>query len=404
MFGVLKGAGCALKTNERQAWLGHICGVCLALRHHSGHVSRVTTNYDAALLSVLCEAQNPTSPERYTSHCPLRHKFKTEITAPDSAAVQYAASVTLLMAATKIQDHVEDEEGFWQHLPGLSTRLAQRWSSQGQQLAQSLGFDTQTLAVQTRRQTTIEAQPRRDFFDYAQPTELAVAAAFQHTAVIAHTPQHADVLYEMGRMFGRIMVLLDSYEDYVNDLATQKFNALAACFKENEIQQRAGQIFEEAYTQLKQHFHRLDLARPTLARKLLLQQLKQRSYRVLELGHLTVCSCRLPATDTALAADTGTDTMLPSDDTSKSNTNFFSRIKRKRRGEDARSCCDCIFCCNCCDDTDDCCEDGGCSCCPCCGDDQGCCCQGDGCDCGNCDCNCGDGGCCDCCSCCDCNA
>ena len=76
----------------------------------------MATNYDAALVSVLCEAQNPAPPERYTSRCPLRNNFKAEITAPNSAAAQYAAAVALVMASTKIQDHVEDKETFLHHI------------------------------------------------------------------------------------------------------------------------------------------------------------------------------------------------------------------------------------------------------------------------------------------------
>ena len=30
MFGVLKGSTCAMQGHERQEWMGHICGVCLA--------------------------------------------------------------------------------------------------------------------------------------------------------------------------------------------------------------------------------------------------------------------------------------------------------------------------------------------------------------------------------------
>jgi hypothetical protein len=399
MFGVLKGASCALKDNERQEWMGHICGTCLALRDNAGQASRIVTNYDAALMSVLCEAQNPTPPERYISRCPLRHNFKAEVTAPDSVAAQYAASVALMMASTKIQDHVADNETFLRHISGLSTRLAHNWSATGGQLAKSLGFGPDAIEVQTRRQAYVESEPNRDFFFYAQPTELAVAAAFQHTAVIANRPQNADILYEIGRMFGRIMYLLDSYEDYVNDLAAKKFNALAACFEETKLSPQVKQIFQETYKRLKHLFHQLDLVRPTLAHKLLIQQLKQRSYKVLELGSCPTCSCRLPTTANA-AMLTGTGTVIDSAPGSSFGiVNLFKRRRKRIRPRrrvcgccEALLCCDCCTECCCCCDWDLCdCEDGGCefcececceccecSCCQCCGDEKGCC----DCDCG----------------------
>lgn len=395
MFGVLKGTSCSMETADRREWMGHICGVCLALRDNAGHASRVTTNYDAALISALCEAQTTAPPERYTSHCPLRSQFKAQVTAPKSAAAQYAASVALVMAATKIEDHVADGETSLRHVPTLSKAVAKRWAEKGQDVARKLGFETAQLHQQTSRQSDIEAQRNRDFYFYAQPTELAVGAAFQHTAVIANQPLNGPILYELGRMFGRIMYLLDSYEDYASDVAAQKFNALAACFAPDDIKGAVKRLFNEAFRSLKQAFGQLTLPRPELVQKLLLTQLKQRSFKVLELAHCgTACSCRLPAEPALAEAGAGAS----SAGAFAGVTDFLRRRKRKKRprSESRFGCCETIICldccteCCCCCDFDICdCEAGGCEfcecevceCCECsvCGCGEGCCCD---CDCG----------------------
>ena len=384
----------------QQAWMGHICGVCLALRDQSGHLSRVATNYDAALISVLCEAQTSAPVERYTSHCPLRSHFKAEITAPDSSAAQYAASIALVMASTKVEDHLVDQDSFVYRVPWLPRTQAQKWATAGRQLAQRLGFNTQQIKEQTERQAEVEASPNRDFFYYTQPTELAVAAAFQHTATIAQVPQNADPLYEMGRMFGRIMYLLDSYEDYAADLAARKFNALAACFQESEIKAQAEQIFQEAYHQLKRAFYQLELARPDLARKLLVHQLKQRSYRILQVSGCASGGCRLPTAETALTANTVATTSLPASGLWDRVMHFFRRRRRHRHHHGRRGigCCQAIICCDCCTDCCCCCDfdvcecDNGsceiceCECCECC-ECSMCECCGEGCNCCDCDCD-----------------
>ena len=393
MFGVLKGATCAMKPKEKQQWMGHICGVCLSLRDNYGHTARITTNYDAALLSVLCEAQSDVSTQTYTSYCPLRSNFKSEVVAPSSAAAEYAASIALTMGATKIQDHVEDDETFLRRIPNLSRQVAQTWREASQKTAQALGFDTNRLLVQTSRQASVEATPQQDFFYYAQPTELAVASAFQHTATIAARPQNSDVLHEMGRVFGRIMYLLDSYEDYDEDLAKNKFNALAAVFAPNEIDAQAERLFRESYKALKRLFLQLDLPRPTLARKLFLTQLKQRGFKVLHLGGCVSASCRLPKAEAQVGvAESGI-------------MGFFGRRRKKKRHKRRKRklsnlcglliCCDCCTDCCCCCDCDVCdCEDGGCEICEC-----ECC----GCECCDMDCGCcEEEGCCET-SCCECD-
>ncbi|MEM7028012.1 MAG: DUF5685 family protein [Chloroflexota bacterium] len=397
MFGVLKGSTCAMEGHERQEWMGHICGVCLALRDQSGHLSRVATNYDAALISVLCEAQNPTPPERYTSHCPLRSQFKAEVTAPDSSAAQYAASIALVMASTKVDDHIEDRDSFLYRVPWIPTRVADTWANTGRQLAQQMGFATETIESQSRRQSVIEATPNKDFFYYAQPTELAVASAFQHTAAVAHRPQNADILYEMGRMFGRIMYLLDSYEDYASDLAAKKFNALATCYQESEFKAEAEKIFQAAYKKLRRHFFQLELARPDLARKLLVTQLKQRSYKVLDLRGCASSRCRLPVAEASLATG-AVPTTRPTLGIWGGVVDFFKRRRRRRHGRPRIGCCEAIICCDCCTDCCCCCDcdvcecdDGSCEiceceCCECC-ECSLCECCGEGCGC--CDCDCG---------------
>lgn len=385
MFGVLKGAGCAMKPEEKKAWMGHICGLCLALRDNAGHASRITTNYDAALLSVLCEAQVPATvseTQKYSSRCPLRSNYKADVTAPDSAAAQYAASIALIMSATKIDDHLEDKETFLQHMPTLSSKLADRWRQVGQNLAGQLGFESQAIQTQTTHQTSVEAEADKDFYFYARPTELAVGAAFQHTAAIANVPQNGDILYQMGRLFGRIMYLLDSYEDYAADIAANRFNALAISFEENEIQRKVRHIFRQAYNELKSNFEQLTLAQPHLAHKLLIQQLKRRSYKVLDISTCVSCSPNLStATADANTASTGLRGLL-----GKIPVLERRRHRRHRRRGcgfgfcEALICCDCLTdccCCGCCD-FDICEVDGdGCEICDC----DICCCDCGGCEC-----------------------
>jgi len=44
-------------ARRKLQWTAHVCGVCLALKQRYGLLSRLATNYDAALLSAMVEAQ-----------------------------------------------------------------------------------------------------------------------------------------------------------------------------------------------------------------------------------------------------------------------------------------------------------------------------------------------------------
>ncbi len=120
---------------------------------------------------------------------------------------------------------------------------------------------------------------------------MAIGAAFRHTAYIAERPQNADFLFGMGRMFGRIMFLLDSYQDFAVDMVSHKFNPLAKCFSEAERKRQAWRLFHEAYTTLQYYFSQLDLPRPTLLRRLLDNHLREKGQQVIGVHIGAACDC-----------------------------------------------------------------------------------------------------------------
>jgi hypothetical protein len=383
MFGVIKGCGCHLNRVERQEWVSHVCGLCLTLRDNYGQLSRLATNYDAALLSVLVEAQSPQAMKRTNQVCAIRGRGfqQANVVTSSNAGARYAASLAVVMAAAKLEDHLADGDTWLRFLPYFIRRKAQNWLS-ARQAPPGLNFET--IKAQIQRQTHLEQQPGRDFLFYSRPTELAVGAAFRHTAVLAGCPQNAPLLEQMGRMFGRIMLLLDSYRDYTDDIARNNFNALAQSIAAADIQRQAKLLFQQAQAELERCFHQLTLFSPQLAQKLLLQQLRQVAY-------------------STLAEDVSGDRAC-----ALTQANNTQKEKKRKRSSDWCDCCYCgeshhtdTSCCcipNCCcgDDSPGCCycgggdSDGCCGCCGCgdlhccdCGGSDGCCCNCDGCDCGN---------------------
>ena len=367
MFGLMKGAR-HLSKQERQQWIGHVCGLCLTLRDHQGQMARPATNWDAALLSVLCEAQTAVPMHTYRQVCGLRGFQAAQVVAADNPGSQYAAAVALTMGAARVADHVADGDGWLKHLPGLGRRLSHRWQQAGQEVATQVDVNLDIVAQQADKQEAVEAKSGRDFAFYAHPTEIAVANAFAYTAVIAQVPQNQQTLYEIGLLFGRIMFLLDSYRDYAEDIERGAFNALAAAFGAEDMESEAQQIFRRAYAQLKRHFKQLDLPQPHLARKLLIDHLRRTGQQTLGGIGCATCSCRAPKADLNMRVN---------------------KISSRKRKERSFCCFDCCICCSdeiecqCCCVELECCDSDGCcelecDCCDCCtGGCCECCCCGD---------------------------
>jgi hypothetical protein len=352
MFGVLETKGCRWPREAKSQWWSHICGTCVALRDHCGQLARLTTNYDAALVSVLCEAQAAAPLATVSQVCPLRGFRRADVIASDSPAARYAASVSTLMAASRIEDHLADGDHWSRRLPAFFRFLARRWKESARRLAERLGFDTGAIEERVAGQAELERRAGRDYLSYSRPTEESIGEICAHTATLTERPENFEPLRQIGRMFGRIMFLLDAYRDLDEDRANGQFNALAAAYPDAEIRPAARRFFADAQRRIGELFSRLRLREPRLARSLLVDELGAIGARTL--GH------------------------SPSE---------VEEDPKKDEGCCFEACCDgCCSCCDSCSCCADCARCGkachcgewceGCSCC------DGCCCDGCcGCDC-----------------------
>jgi hypothetical protein len=215
----------------RTEWMAHLCGLCLALRGEYGQFARVATNYDGLIVSVLTEAQSERTGDwrRGAGPCPLRGMRSADVAQGEGARL--AATVSLVLAAAKIRDHVADGDGLLGRRPVTlaARRIARGWDRAGAVGGERLGFDTAVLLAAVDRQPEIERStgPGGSLLTVTEPTETATAAAFAHTAVLADRPANVGPLAEAGRLFGRLAHLLDAVEDLDADETSGAWNPIA---------------------------------------------------------------------------------------------------------------------------------------------------------------------------------
>ncbi|MET8507641.1 DUF5685 family protein [Streptomyces sp. NPDC004787] len=231
MFGIIRPCRHRLGEGLRTEWMAHLCGLCLALRGEYGQFARVATNYDGLIVSVLTEAQSERAGDwrRGAGPCPLRGMRSADVAQGEGARL--AATVSLVLAAAKIRDHVADGDGLFGRRPVTlaARRIAHGWDRAGAAGGERLGFDTAVLIEAVERQPEIERRtgPGCSLLAVTEPTETATAAAFAHTAVLTGRPGNAEPLAEAGRLFGRLAHLLDAVEDLDADRASGAWNPIA---------------------------------------------------------------------------------------------------------------------------------------------------------------------------------
>ncbi|WP_344294865.1 hypothetical protein [Streptomyces synnematoformans] len=315
MFGIIRPCRCRLPKGLAKEWLGHLCGLCLALRGTGGQVARAATNHDGLLISVLYDAQAAPAEGRSgggwrtAGPCPLRRMRRAEVAQGDGARG-----------------------------------------------GAGLGFDTAVLVAAVERQREVEALagPGTPVLTVTEPTELATAAAFAHTARLAGRPGNAEALAEAGRLFGRIAHLLDAVQDAEEDRRTGAWNPITAT---DTPPARVRQLCEDATRGVALALADAEFTDDRLVRALLVGELERAVRRTFALaggGYGPPPEFGVPLGQDGAAQE-----------------------------EHQRSSwCDCGGC----GDLSNCCSNCNCNCCGSDGDgDDGGCCD---CDCGCCDCNC----------------
>ncbi|MCY9784173.1 DUF5685 family protein [Nocardiopsis sp. EMB25] len=275
MFGILRPCRHTLSDGLAEEWMSHMCGLCLALRDDHGQTSRIATNYDGLVVSVLAAAQSEEcASTRAAGPCPLRGMRGAEVA--DGSGAHLAASVSLLLASAKITDHIEDGDGPYARrgVRAFAGRVAERWRRGAQASGERLGFDGSGLVAVVGRQREVElaAGPGTDVLTVTRPTEEATGTAFAHTAALAGRPANTEPLREAGRLFGRLAHLLDAVEDREEDADKGAWNPLTAT---GTGLARARELCDDAVLGVRLALDEAEFTDDRLVRALLVRELRR---------------------------------------------------------------------------------------------------------------------------------
>jgi hypothetical protein len=321
--------------------MAHLCGLCLTLRDLHGQNARLVTNYDGLLVSVLTEAQNPVvAPHRQAGPCALRGLRRADVLDSAGEGARLAASVSLVLAAGKVRDHVTDGDGAYarRFVASGAEAVATRWQSAGERTGARIGFDTSVLTDAIGRQAEIEHSAGLSLLDVTEPTETAVGAAFAHTAELARRPDNAEALAAAGRNFGRLAHLLDAVEDLPADEAAGLYNPLLAT---GTTPDSAREHCEEALSRLRTAIVQLELDERTLTESLLMREVGVAVDQVFADAARRASTGRAASTLRAGTFAAGTLPCLQGVRCVQETPDSGPRTKRRKR---CRDCCDCSDC------------------------------------------------------------
>ena len=137
--------------------------------------------------------------------------------------LRYTAAANILLGEYKVRDHETDSRRrrwVW----------VRRWLSPAFRKARSdlreFAFPLEQTAAILGRQEELEAIARVDANRVAEPTAEVTALVFRHGAHVAGLDSQLDALADIGYRFGRLIYLIDAWEDFDRDACSGAFNPL----------------------------------------------------------------------------------------------------------------------------------------------------------------------------------
>ena len=216
MFGFMRHHGVA-----QREWRLHYCGTCKTIGSLYGQRARLLLNHDTAFLAELLNSLNGEDAEQWAN--PYRSWNCMRLPSREQMPVilRYVSAVNVLLGEYKVRDHEVDS-------PAVHWRWARRFFSPAFRKAQhelaELGFPLAQTDELLRRQPLVEATQGADLDAVAAPTAEITALVFANGARLAGVDPM--LLADVGYRFGRLIYLIDAWEDYDRDSRSGAFNAL----------------------------------------------------------------------------------------------------------------------------------------------------------------------------------
>lgn len=215
MFGYVLPSQERLNEEEKKRFQSVYCGLCHTLGRRYGVAARMILNYDLTFLALLLQEGKA---ERCEKNC-IAHPFKRRSCACESASLETAADMSVILSWWQIQDGIADH-GFWK---GLKYRAAALLLRRAYKKARAIqpDFDEQTQR-HLRDLAELEKAGEPSLDKPADTFAGLLAGAAQKVSEPTKRRVLETLLYHLGRW----IYLVDAADDLEKDRKSGAYNPL----------------------------------------------------------------------------------------------------------------------------------------------------------------------------------
>ncbi len=220
---------CGMSAAEKNFRRLNYCGTCKTIGSIYGQKSRLLLNYDTVFLAEVLTALSGEDPGEWQN----AYQSYNCLNLPQNEmpiSLQFAAAANIILTKYKLADHISDEKKSRYHLANKAFikefKLAEDSFRQWR-------FPLGKVEKILQKQEKVESE-KSGLEDFAAPTAETTAIFFGEGVKIIGKDELKDTAYKFGFAFGKLVYLLDAFEDYTKDFQTGKFNAFQKAFDLDE--------------------------------------------------------------------------------------------------------------------------------------------------------------------------
>ena len=215
MFGYVKPVSGDLLVKEYEFYKATYCGICRAMKKHTGALSNVTLSYDSVFLAMVRMIYVPDSAFKTDRRRCIAHPLKKRPMLRENEAIEYTARAFALFAYYKLRDDMADD-GLGKRMLVTPTLPILKGGAKRAQL-------TDLAALMGEKLDAITALERERCPSVDEPAHLFGELL---GAVFANGLSGADrtVLYQCGYHLGKFIYAADAADDYEKDRKKGKYN------------------------------------------------------------------------------------------------------------------------------------------------------------------------------------
>ena len=215
MFGYVKPYHPELLVKDYEFYKASYCGVCRAMKRHTGVFSNVTLSYDSVFLALVRMLYVPDEKIAAKKRRCIAHPFKKRTMLLENDATEYTARAFAILTYYKMLDDLHDEK--------LIKRMARRALRPILSHARKKAKLTALSDIAAQKLSAITALEDAACRSVDEPAHL-FGELLGEIFAFGLEGEAKLVTYQCGYYLGRFIYAIDAAEDYEKDRASGSYN------------------------------------------------------------------------------------------------------------------------------------------------------------------------------------